>query len=357
MIIFRYLAKEVVLTLISLTAILMLIFLSNQFVQYLNRAASGSIPGVIIFELMMLELPNLMGLLLPLGFYVAILLAYGRLYAESEMTVLRACGFGPNQLLKDSLIMASVLAVFVAVLMIWVSPYIAIERAKLLQSTGVQTLIQTIMPERFRSFGKQVLYVQSMSRDHTKAKQVFLAKQTVKDNKVRWDVLWADSAFAEKDPKTLENYLVLQKGKEYQGVPGQADYQIAEFAKYKARLPHPIVAIDNDVRTLKTANLLPLNNPDRAKAAELQWRLSIPLMVFALTLVAVPLSRVNPRTGKFASLLPAIIIYIIYANCMFVARDAVSSGTIPLWIGMWWVHLLAAALGLLLIWRNLVKLA
>ncbi|MCL5272354.1 MAG: LPS export ABC transporter permease LptF [Gammaproteobacteria bacterium] len=359
MIIFRYLAKEVFLTLIALTAILMLIFLSNQFVQYLNRAASGSIPGVIIMKLMMLEMPNLMGLLLPLGFYIALLLAYGRLYAESEMTVMVACGYGPKQLLKHSFIMATVVAVLVAAVMIWASPLIATERAKLLRTTGIKTLIQTIMPGRFHAIngGQQVFYVQSMSRDHTKAEQVFLAKNTVHDNKVQWDVLWADKAFAETDPESGEEYIVLQNGKEYQGTPGHADYQVAEFVDYKTRLPHPIVRINEDIRTAKTWSLFPLNNPDLQKAAELQWRLSIPLMVLTLTFVAVPLSRVSPRSGKYAKLLPAIIIYILYANFMFVARDAITTGTIPLWIGMGWIHLLVVLLGLFLIWRNQVKLA
>ena len=359
MIIFRYLTKEVFVTLISLTAILMLIFLSNQFVLYLNRAANGSIPGVIVMKLMMLEMPTLMGLLLPLGFYMALLLAYGRLYADSEMTVLQACGYGPNQLLKHSLVMAIVVATLVAAVMIWASPYIAIERAKLLRSTGVQTLIQTIFPGRFHAIngGKQVFYVQSMSRDHTKAEQVFLAKQSVKNDKTQWDVLWADKAFAETDPDTSEEYIVFQKGKEYQGFPGHADYQVAEFSQYKARLPHPVVKISGDVRTAKTSSLWPLNNPDRVKAAELQWRLSIPIMVLTLTLVAVPLSRVNPRSGKFSKLLPAIIIYILYANFMFIARDALVSGKIPLWMGMWWLHALVGLLGLFLIWRNRVRLS
>lgn len=360
MIIFRYLAKEVFITLIALTAVLMLIFLSNQFVQYLNRAASGSISGMIIMKLMMLELPNLLGLLLPLGFFMALLLAYGRLYAESEMTILRACGYGPKQLLKHSFIMAGFVTAFVAVVMIWVSPMIAVERAKLLRSTGIQILIQTIMPGRFHAVnaGKQVFYVQSMSRDHTKAEQVFLAKQSVKDKKVLWDILWADKAYAETDPETSEEYIVLQNGKEYQGVPGHADYQVAQFTEYKARLPHPTIkGLHEDLRTANIASLWPLNNPDPQKAAELQWRISIPLMVLILTLVAVPLSRVNPRSGKYAKLLPAVIIYILYANFMFVARNATASGKVPLWIGMWWVHLLVAVIGLLLIWRNQVKLA
>ncbi|CAM2883071.1 LPS export ABC transporter permease LptF [Legionella worsleiensis] len=359
MIIFRYLTKEVFLTLIALTAILTLIFMSNQFVQYLNRAASGTIPGVIIMKLMMLEMPNLMGLLLPLGFYIALLLAYGRLYAESEMTVMVACGYGPNQLLKHSFIMATAVAVVVAGIMIWASPLIATERAKLLKSTGLKTLIQTIMPGRFHGVngGQQVFYVQSMNREHTKAEQVFLAKTSVQNNRIQWDILWADKAFAEMDPATGEEYLVLQHGKEYQGIPGHADYQVAQFAEYKSRLPQPVVHINQDIRTAKTFSLLPFNNPDLDKAAELQWRLSIPIMVLTLTLVAVPLSRVSPRTGKYAKLLPAIVVYILYANFMFVARDAIASGKIPLWIGMSWIHLAVALLGLFLIWRNRVKLA
>lgn len=359
MLIFRYLAKEVFVTLVSLTTILLLIFMSNQFVRYLSRAASGKLPGMIIMKLMMLELPNLMGLLLPLGFYVAILIAYGRLYAESEMTVLQACGYGPSQLLKHSFIMASVISLVVAVIMIWASPVIATERAKLLRASGVQTLIQLIVPGRFhaQSGGKQIFYVESMSRDHSSAENIFLARQVIKNDKVQWNILWAEKAFAQNDAKNGENYVVLQQGQEYEGLPGEADYQVVEFDQYKARLPRPQVVVKSDIRTATTASLLPLNNEDRRKAAELQWRLSVSVMVLVLTLVAVPLSRVNPRSGKYATLLPAIILYIVYANFMFISRDWLAAGKTPFWLGMWWIHLVVALIGLLLIWRNQVKLS
>lgn len=149
----------------------------------------------------------------------------------------------------------------------------------------------------------------------------------------------------------------MQNGKEYQGIPGQADYQVAEFGQYKARLPHPVIKISDDLRTMSTASLLPYNNENVAKAAELQWRLSVPIMVFTLTLIAVPLSRINPRSGKYAKLLPAIIIYIVYANLLFIARDVMISGKTPQWIGLWWVHLIVIGFGLVLNWRNQVKLA
>lgn len=358
MLIFRYLAKELFVTLASLTTILMLIFMSNQFVRYLNRAASGQIPLTIIMKLMMLELPNLMGLLLPLGFYIALLVAYGRMYADSEMTVLQACGYGPSQLLKHSYIMASLVSAVVLVIMIWASPVIAIERAKLLRTTGIQTLIQTIVPGHFTSAGKgkQVFYVESMNRDHTEAQNLFLAREVQKEGRPQWSILWAKKVMAETDKATREDYLILQNGSEYEGVPGQADYQVADFKEYKARLPHPTMEAKDDLRTATMASLWPLLNPDKRKAAELQWRISIPLMVLTLTMVAVPLSRVNPRSGKFARLLPAIVLYIVYANFMFVARDWMVAGKVPVWLGMWWVHLMVLLTGLLLVWRNRVKL-
>jgi len=170
-------------------------------------------------------------------------------------------------------------------------------------------------------------------------------------------VLWADKAYAETDEKTAEDYLIFEDGKAYEGVPGHGDYQVAEFGRYKARLPHPVVGVKNDIRTAETSTLWPLNNKNRQKAAELQWRLSVPLMVLTLTLVAVPLSRVNPRAGKYAKLLPAIVLYIVYANFMFIARDWLIAGKIPVWLGFWWLHLAVAFIGLLLIWRNQVKLS
>lgn len=359
MLIFRYLAREVFITLVSLTMILLLIFMSNQFVRYLNRAANGNIPVVIIMKLMMLELPNLIGLLLPLGLYMALLIAYGRLYADSEMTVLRACGYGNSRLLKHSFSLSMVVSLIVAVVMFWISPIIATERAKLLRSSGIKILIQTLVPGRFQAApgGREVFYVESMSRDHAKAKYLFLARQTIKNNVLQWNIVSAKRAFAETDPKTLEDYLVLQEGREYEGFPGQANYQVANFSQYKARLPHPTVVIQNDIRTASTLSLLPFNNPNRQKAAELQWRLSMPIMTLALTLIAIPLSRVNPRAGKYAKLLPAIILYIIYANFMFISRDWLVAGKLPLWLGMSWLHLTMIFVGLLLLWYNRVKLS
>ena len=356
--IFRYLAKEVFITLAALTVILLLIFMSNQFVQYLNRAANGQFPVLIIMKLMMLEVPNLMSLLLPLGFYVSLLLAYGRLYADSEMTVLMACGYGPQDLLKHSLIMASFLTVFVALIMIWISPHIYTERAKLLRTTGLKTLIQSIVPGRFQSIsnGQVVFYVESMAKNQTEARHVFLARQNLKKAQPQWSLLLAEKAYLEKDPTTNEDYLILEQGHEYEGMPGTNNYQVVNFEKAKRRLPHQHLELKGDMRTEKTQALLPWVSSDPKKAAEFQWRLSIPIMVLTLTLLAVPLSRVNPRSGKFAKLLPALVLFVVYANFLFVLRGWIGAGKFPIWLGMWWLHGLVILIGLGLIKYNKVRL-
>jgi len=195
-----------------------------------------------------------------------------------------------------------------------------------------------------------------MSRNHQKANNIFLARQVIQDKQPHWEVLWANQAFAQTDTKSKEDYLILANGSQYEGLPGRADYRVLNFEQYKARLPHPTVELKNDTRTIKTKNLWPLLNPDKYKAAELQWRFSIPLMVLILTLIAIPLSKANARSGKFAKLLPAIILYIFYANLMFIARNWMISGKISPVVGMWWVHLTILLIGLLLIWRNWTKL-
>ena len=349
MLIFRYLAKEVFVTVIALTTILLLIFMSNQVVIYLNRAANGIIPGMLIMKLMLLELPNLLSLLLPLGYYVSILLAYGRLYADSEMTVLLACGYGPMQLLTHSLIMGVFVALLTAFMMS-LSPEIAYERAKLLQTTGAKTLIQTITPGRFRALsdGKQVFYVTKMNRKHTVAHDIFLARLVSDHGESQWDVLWANNAFLH----SKQNNLILEHGAKYQGQPGNADYQVINFSRLEVQLPKPNFVFKKDLRAESFANLLAGYHSDREIAAELQWRVSIPLMVLILTLVAVPLSKVNPRSGKYAKILPAIILYIVYANFMFVSRNWIVLGKIPVWVGLWWLHISVALIGLFLIYKS-----
>lgn len=351
MLIFRYLFKEVFLTLIALTGILMLVFMSNQFVRYLGRAVSGQFPVTVILKLMMLEIPNLAALLLPLGFYIALLIALGRLYADSEMAVLYACGYSPKKLLTHVMVMAMGVFFSVFFLVMWLSPEVAMKREKLIRSSGLKTLIQTVMPGRFTPLpgGRDVLYVTSMNRDHTKADRVFLVRESKDGSAPSWRILLANKA---KLLSTNKDYLVLKNGKEYAGAPGRHDFEIVKFDDYRMKLPEPTIVARDDMRILTFAALWDGFRDNIKKRTELEWRFSIAWMVIMLTLLAVPLSRVNPRSGKFARLLPAILIYILYANGLFVMRDALLRGKISSSFSMLWVHVLVLIIGVVLYRRS-----
>lgn len=331
----RYFAKEVFSAMAAVTVILLLIFLSNQFVRYLGYAAAGAIPGIFVFKLMMLEVGNLIGLLLPMGFFLGVLLAYGRICADSEMTVLSACGMSRLQLLKITLIMAIVVALIDGGFMLWLGPKIAADRDRIIVEARGSSIVETIIPNRFQSMrgGQQVFYVGSINNNRDAAENVFMARFDGS-----WKIATAERATVATDPQQQSNWVILENGQAYQGKPGQRDFRIIKFGKLEQRLPPPKKAIAPRERGLPTSTLWPIDNKNRLYAAELQWRIAMPLSVLLLAFLAVPLSQVRPRQGKYAKFLPAIVFYVFYANMLFVTRDWIRSGAISSTIGLWWLH-------------------
>ena len=118
-------------------------------------------------------------------------------------------------------------------------------------------------------------------------------------------------------------------------------------------LPKPDASDEvTDRDAIPTLDLI--GNPEPRAIAELQWRISLPLLVFVVTLIAVPLSRVNPRQGRFLKLLPAILLYMAYLTLLIAARGALDKGKIPVALGLWWVHAIFLVIGLgLLYWEPL----
>ncbi|OGT46310.1 MAG: LPS export ABC transporter permease LptF [Gammaproteobacteria bacterium RIFCSPHIGHO2_12_FULL_41_20] len=344
MIISRYLLKEVCITLLVVTFVLLLVFLSQELVRYLNYIAAGKLAVNMLLRLLGFEIPYLLALLLPLGMYLGVLLAYGRLYANSEMIVLHACGFSQRRLLGLTTLFAIGVAMVVFILMVWVNPWIAAQREHMVnQDVAYEHLLQTLMPGRFQvSYdGHRVVYVEQLSTDHKRAQNIFLAEEkrqdTAKSGETPWVVVYANQGYAMKEQETGGRFFVASQGHRYEGVPGQNNYKIIQFNKYAVRLPMETRPPHQQEEAIPTMTLWRgYHQPNYA--AELQWRLSLPLSVFLLVWLAVPLSCVKPRQGKYLLLLPAVLIYIIYANLLFVSRHWVEQKLLPITIGMWGTH-------------------
>ncbi|MFN7096331.1 MAG: LPS export ABC transporter permease LptF [Gammaproteobacteria bacterium] len=345
MIITRYLFKEVLSTMLVVLGILLLIFISNEFVRYLTTAASGKISSMTVMKIMAMQVPYLSGLLLPAALFMGFLLAYGRMYAESEMTVLTACGMSRSKLLGISMLMAVLVIVIDIVLTFCVSPKLLDYKDRLLAVAGPATLIQTVQPGRFMTTpdGNVVYYIQSVSRNHDHMKNIFVAQrdkpsvQTTAPGGDSWNVTSAASGYTMVNEKNGQQWLIAESGYRYFGEPGKPQFRIVKFGQYHARISTVMTPKKHTYEGLSTKQLWQQRDDTPKAQAEWQWRISVPLMIPILTLLAIPLSYVRPREGRYAKLLPAILVYAVYANTMFVARNWLEAGKVSYLIGMWWL--------------------
>jgi lipopolysaccharide export system permease protein len=357
LIVFRYLSRELLLTSGAVSAVLLVIIMSGRFIKYLAQAAEGRLDPSVLFLIMAYKLPSFLQLILPLGLFLGVLLAYGRLYLESEMTVLSSAGMSQQRLAAYTLVSATGVACLVAWLSLGLAPQGSTEVAKILNKQAAMTEFDTLDAGRFQSVrkGSRVTYTEALTADRSQLSGVFISDKRMSkagDKQRGITVLVAEKGHQEIKPDG-SRYLVLQNGYRYDGNPGQADYRRIQYDTYGVLLPKPEVSEEIGEReAVPSADLLGSDNlVDRA---ELQWRVSIPLLVFVVALMAVPLSRVNPRQGRFLKLLPAVLLYMTYLALLVAARGALDKGKIPAQLGLWWVHGIFLLLALsMLYWEQL----
>ncbi len=358
MIVFRYLSREVLVTLSAVSAVLLVIIMSGRFIKYLAQAAQGMLdPGVLLL-IMAYRMPGFLQLILPLGLFLGILLAYGRLYLESEMSVLQASGVSAQRILLYTLAPALLVALLVGWLSLYMAPQGIHKVEQILNSQASLTEFDTLQPGRFQSMrgGSRVTYTEGLSEDRSELAGVFISEQQVgSGNRTRGISLLLAESGRQELRADGSRYLILENGYRYDGTPGQADYRLIHYERYGVLLPKPEIRAEVGEReALPSADLL--NSDDPRDQAELQWRLSIPLLVFVVTVLAVPLAQVNPRQGRFLKLLPAILLYMLYLILLIAVRGQLEKGGLPLALGLWWVHGLFLAIGLLLLYWEPLQL-
>lgn len=359
MIIFRYLSREVMVTLSAVSAVLLVIIMSGRFIKYLAQAAQGLLDPGVLFMIMGYRLPGFLQLILPLGLFLGILLAYGRLYLESEMSVLSAAGMSRQRLLVYTLAPAALVAAAVAWLSLSLAPLGVARVEQVLNSQNALTEFDTLVPGRFQALrsGSRVTYTERLSEDGRELGGVFISELRLSrdgDKKRGISVLVAEKGRQEIRADG-SRYLILENGYRYDGKPGQPDYRTIQYDRYGVLLPKPEVAGEmNEREGIPTAELFGSDN--LRYQAELQWRLSTPLLVFVVTVLAVPLARVNPRQGRFLKLLPAVLLYMTYLALLIAMRGQLEKGKLPPALGLWWVHALFLGIGLLLLYWEPLRL-
>lgn len=341
---------------LAVSTVLLLIIMSGRFVRYLAEAAAGKLDAEVLLTLMGYRLPEYLELILPLGLFISILLAYGRLYVDSEMTVLSACGMSERRLVVYTLMVGSIVAVTVGFFSLYLGPLGVSASEVLLKEQRSRTEFETLKPAHFHtlSSGDGVSYAKELSDDKKVLNGVFLAGAGEEAEKV--SILTAASGQTVVDQASGRRYLVLSNGHQYHGRPGDAEYEVISFSKYSQRLPQTEYESKpkKETDSMTTAQLIQAETP-HANAA-LQWRLSLPVLVMIVSLLAVPLSRTEPRKGRYVKMIPAILLYIIYLVLSNASRGMLESGKSPTPFLLWLVHGAYLCLALVLLYAPRLSL-
>jgi lipopolysaccharide export system permease protein len=347
----RYVLREVAQTWLAVTGVLVAILVSNQLSRVLGQAADNQYERHVVFDLIALGAVMNLSVIVPVGLLLAVVLTLGRMYHDSEMAALQACGFAPARLLAPLLCFAAVIAVGLGWLSFFQVPRADQQLQLLRQSALKEAQFGKLDAGRFRSFsgGDAVFYAERVDEEGV-LHNVFVRRETAG----RIEVALSDTATYSKAGSNGMHFVTLFNGRRYEGVPGQSNFRIIEFREHGIPIAAPGEAVrSTDPDTKATRELF--GTGAASDIAQIQSRASSPLMALVLTLVAVPLSRLRPRQGRYARVGFAIVVYFVYSNLLSAAKVWLEKGELPPAIGVWWVHLGVLGLGLYLVLREARK--
>ena len=349
----RYIFREIAQSWLAVTMVLLAILLTNQFARVLGDVAKDKLPKDAIFQIIGLTALQYLTILVPIALFLAIMLALGRLYRDSELPAMMACSVGPADIYRPLLWLLIPLSLAVGWLATEIAPTALTEIERIGVEARRQADLASIEPGRFTADSREgaVVYAESVVGPGA-VENVFLQRR--QGDSVEVVIAERGEQVESDDPDT--RYFVLHNGRRYEGVPGTAEFSVMEFAEHGIpyRLPD---AEDPELepRAMQTADLIRSSDP--AELAELHWRFGIALATMVLAILAVPLSRSQPRQGRYGRLAIGMLVFIIYFNLMSAGKSWIEQGVVPTTVGLWWVHglMLAAALLLLAIQNGVFR--
>lgn len=350
MIITRYLVTQVLKSQFAILLILSLIFVSRQLLIVLESAVDRNVPADLVLAVMSLGMPTMIELILPLSLFVALLMTLGRLYSESEITAMRACGVGQRVLIRVTLILSLFTASLAAFNSLWLSPWAIQTRIDLLEDAKANPGMGILAAGQFISAkrGEFVLFVDRVKNNRIQDIYLF---QTESDKNAKPAVVVAETGELNMLPNG-DQILTLKNTQRIEGSANLPDFRIAHFEQYQAYLEHKQSNSQREDIETKNLSQLLADNSNTAKI-ELLWRISLILAVPLMAMIATPLSRINPRQSRFVNMLPMLLIYLIFIlsqNALRVSGFRYETSTY--WV-MALINLLFLLLGLILNgWNN-----
>ncbi|MGF1525778.1 MAG: LPS export ABC transporter permease LptF [Candidatus Competibacterales bacterium] len=345
----RYLIREVTLTLGAVLAVILVLVLTHRLGVYLHQAAGGLLAKGAIAQLLGLQAIRYGVILLPLATLLAVMLAFGRLYRDSELIAIGACGYGPGNLYRALALLGLPLALLLTWLTLDVAPRAMRLNAALTHQARQDAELSAFTPGTFRqvSRGEYVIYIAGVDREARELRGIFVQSNTPS----RVEIITASRGYQQLDPATGARYIVLQQGRRYEGLPGRGSYRTTDYQTQSGRLDTPPQQrLEAQRETLSVPDLLAWDSP--AATAEFHRRLGVPLSLLVTLFLAPLIARAKPQEGRYSRVFAAILLYIIYQNALHVGTIALEREWVAPHLGLWWVHGALVATGIGLFWHH-----
>jgi len=341
MTLYKQFAKDVLFTLIAVVGVVLFISLGWRFSGYLEQAAVGTISSDVLVLLIGYRLPGFLEIIFPISFFFSLMLVLGRMHADNEIIVMRSCGIGPGQLVINIMSLALLIMLATALISLWLKPEGEFRTELLMADQRNQTEFDNLAPGRFQNVrsGRRVLYTEKLQKSGL-LENIFM---NTYENAEITGLREVTTMVAQSGESQLDEfgnrYLVLKNGLRYTGQAGSHGYQVVEYEVFGQIIPDEPAQIRIE-RLSGAPTLTLLNSTEPKYLSELHWRVSVIIMIPVLALIALPLSKVNPRQGRLSKLLPGMFLCFLYVGLLAAAKSGLQREQVPLSFGLWWVHLI-----------------
>ncbi len=331
---FGYLALAVFSTLFAIT-------LTTQLIRLLGQAAGGKVLSEGVVALLGFAALNYLPVLLSLTLFITVLMTLSRSYRDSEMVIWFGSGLSLLSWIRPVLLFAAPLIALIAALSLFLSPWAVGKSDEYRRQMDLRDEASRVAPGIFREAANtdRVFFVEEIAGDETNVQNVFISQ--MQEGKL--GVMVSKRGYRESAANG-DRFVVLQDGRRYDGVPGTRDFKVMDFERYALRV-EARDAQGEQTSTKAASTLALLQQQSDPNLAELLWRVGLPISALILTMLAIPLSFVNPRASRSINLIFALLIYMVYGNLLSIVQAWVSQGRVAFQTGWWVVH--AGMLGVL----------
>jgi lipopolysaccharide export system permease protein len=334
----RALQRELISTAGAVFTALFTITITITLVRILGSAAGGKVASSDVLALLGFAALKTMAVILILTAFIAVLMVVTRSYQDSEMVVWFASGLSLTHWITPVLRFGMPLVLLTALLSLWVMPWANLQSGQFQQRYEKREDLARVKPGEFQesSGSNRIFFVEGLSGDVNRVQNIFV--NTVEDG--RASVIVAKEGLIETD-KLGNKFLIMQQGRRYEGVPSTSDFQMMEFERYRVLIASKNQALADDTSTKSMPTLDLLIDLNKQKRGELLYRIALPIMCLFLMLLAIPMGFVNPRAGRSANLIIALLLYITYSNLVNIFQAKVQQGPLSFGMGWWPLHAMA----------------